>query len=152
MLITNSQHDCISRGIANEKFKRQLNAKGPNISVVYFQLAKYQTFMSFDLILLGIIIVDWHSFSEIHRMCSITAFIPRVATQDYKVPGMQSFTIKKGQDVIIPMDCIHNDPKYYPDPETFNPERFSKEEIAKRPKGTFIPFGLGPRQCIGTFA
>jgi len=47
------------------------------------------------------------------------------------------------------MYSIHNDPKYYPNPKTFDPQRFNAEEKSKRPSGTFFPFGEGPRQCIG---
>lgn len=82
-------------------------------------------------------------------MYSITVILFRQATKNYKVPG-QSLVIEKGQKLIIPAYSIHNDPKYYPNPGTFDPERFSAEEKAKRPKGTFMPFGDGPRTCIGT--
>ncbi|XP_025193066.1 probable cytochrome P450 6a13 [Melanaphis sacchari] len=72
----------------------------------------------------------------------------RVATKTYHLPN-DSLTIKKGQKVIIPIFSLHFDPKYYTDPEVFNPERFSAEEKAKRPNGVYIPFGDGPRICIG---
>jgi len=74
----------------------------------------------------------------------------REATKDYQIPG-ESFVIKKGQKLIIPSNSIHHDPKYYPNPDIFDPERFSPEEIAKRPNGTDLSFGDGPRICIGTY-
>lgn len=44
----------------------------------------------------------------------------------------------------------HNrDPKYYPNPEVFNPERFNEEEQRNRHKGTYLGFGEGPRLCLG---
>jgi len=58
-------------------------------------------------------------------------------------------TIEKGQKLIIPIHSLHYDPKYYNDPEVFNPERFSLEEKCKRPSGVYLPFGDGPRICIG---
>ncbi|XP_001947920.1 cytochrome P450 6a2 [Acyrthosiphon pisum] len=85
---------------------------------------------------------------EVSRMYSITMILFRQATKNYEVPG-QSLVIEKGQKIIIPAYCIHNDPKYYPNPGTFDPERFSTEEKAKRLNGTYIPFGDGPRLCIG---
>jgi len=72
----------------------------------------------------------------------------RKATQNYDVPG-ESLTIEKGQKITIPLYSIHHDPKYYPNPDTFDPERFTEEEKSKRPNGTFLPFGDGPRHCIG---
>ncbi|CAH1732596.1 unnamed protein product [Aphis gossypii] len=76
----------------------------------------------------------------------ITLF--REATQDYQVPD-DILVIEKGTKVLIPAYAIHHDYRYYPDPETFDPNRFSPEEKAKRPKGTYMPFGDGPRICIG---
>lgn len=45
--------------------------------------------------------------------------------------------------------ALHRRPDLYPDPERFDPERFSPEAEAARPRGAYIPFGLGPRVCIG---
>jgi cytochrome P450 family 6 len=50
---------------------------------------------------------------------------------------------------VISILGLHHDPKYYPDPERFDPERFSKEEKAKRHHYVYLPFGEGPRICIG---
>lgn len=59
----------------------------------------------------------------------------------YKVP--------KNSLVLISAYTVHRNPKYWNDPEKFMPERFTSEEIAKRPKNSYIPFGTGPRVCIG---
>lgn len=72
----------------------------------------------------------------------------RMATKDYKVPGMD-FTLKKGTSVWIPVYGVHHDPDIYPNPEVFDPERFTPEEIKKRPSTSFLAFGDGPRNCIG---
>lgn len=74
----------------------------------------------------------------------------RKATQTYRVPN-DSLVIENGQKIIIPIYALHYDNKYYPDPKKFIPERFSTEENAKRPTGVYLPFGDGPRMCIGIF-
>lgn len=55
-----------------------------------------------------------------------------------------------GEQLIIPAYAIHRDEKYFPDPECFDPERFSDENKSKIYPGSYIPFGIGPRNCIGT--
>jgi cytochrome P450 family 6 len=53
--------------------------------------------------------------------------------------------------VLIPVAALHYDPKYYPELERFDPERFSEEEKQKRHHYVYLPFGEGPRICIGKF-
>lgn len=74
--------------------------------------------------------------------------LARVATKDYKVPNSH-FTIPKGMLVLVPVYGIHHDPDIYENPEEFDPNRFSPEQIQQRPSGSFLPFGDGPRNCIG---
>lgn len=52
--------------------------------------------------------------------------------------------------MIIPVWSIHHDWKNYPNPEIFDPERFNGDEKQSRP-GVFLPFGDGPRYCLGRF-
>ena len=44
---------------------------------------------------------------------------------------------------------VHRDPRFYPDPLRFDPDRFGEEAEASRPKLAYFPFGLGPRRCVG---
>jgi len=74
----------------------------------------------------------------------------RKASQKYRFPN-DSLIIEKDQRILIPIYAIHHDTKYYTDPEKFIPERFSAEEKAKRPSGIYLPFGDGPRICIGMY-
>ncbi|GJQ68841.1 Cyp6a9 [Trypoxylus dichotomus] len=72
----------------------------------------------------------------------------RVCNQDYPIPN-DGITIKKGTKVIIPVLSLHNDPEYYPNPKLFDPDRFTEENKGTRHPFTYLPFGEGPRVCIG---
>nr|AGI03845.1 cytochrome P450 6BQ9 [Tribolium castaneum] len=74
--------------------------------------------------------------------------IPRVCNKDYTIPNT-STKLSRGTSVAIPVLAIHTDPEYYPNPEKFDPEHFSEENIKSRPGFTWLPFGDGPRICIG---
>jgi cytochrome P450 family 6 len=75
-------------------------------------------------------------------------FLTRECTKRYTVPGTD-VTIEKGTLVVIPVIGFHKDQKYYPNPEKFEPDRFSQEMKNQRPHFTYLPFGEGPRICIG---
>jgi len=72
----------------------------------------------------------------------------RNCIKPYKIPD-SDFVIPKNTRVIIPTVGLHYDPAIWPDPETFDPERFSAENKGKIDSVTFQPFGFGPRQCLG---
>ncbi|CAH1372926.1 unnamed protein product [Tenebrio molitor] len=72
----------------------------------------------------------------------------RICTKDYLVPGTD-IVIEKGTKVMVPILGVQRDPEYYPDPEKFDPDRFTEVNKNKRHPFTFLPFGEGPRICIG---
>ncbi|XP_038618599.1 cytochrome P450 3A24-like [Tachyglossus aculeatus] len=72
--------------------------------------------------------------------------LERVCKETIQIKGL---TIPKGTVVTIPAFVLHRDPEHWPEPEEFRPERFSKEEKALRDPYVFLPFGAGPRNCLG---
>lgn len=70
----------------------------------------------------------------------------RVASRDYNYNGIK---IEKGMTVVTSLYALHHDDEYFPEPQKFIPERFLPEEVAKRPAMSYIPFGEGPKICIG---
>ncbi|NXS30473.1 CP3AO protein, partial [Pomatostomus ruficeps] len=66
-----------------------------------------------------------------------------------KTVELNGVTIPKDMVVTIPAFVLHRDPQYWPEPDEFRPERFSKENKESIDPYTFLPFGAGPRNCIG---
>lgn len=82
---------------------------------------------------------------EVLRKHPPIALMNRHCVQDYKIPGT-GHVIRKDDEIVIPVSSIQNDPEFFPDPEVFNPDRFVDPDSIR--KGTYFPFGLGPRFCI----
>ncbi|ELU08150.1 hypothetical protein CAPTEDRAFT_208871 [Capitella teleta] len=80
------------------------------------------------------------------RLYSPTLRVERVCSKDTVINGLH---IPSKTTIVIPIQAIHLDPDLWPDPQTFNPKRFSSEERAKRDPYCWQPFGMGPRSCIG---
>ncbi|KAL2713806.1 cytochrome P450 6a2-like [Vespula squamosa] len=72
----------------------------------------------------------------------------RICTKDIELPN-SNVVISEGTPVVIPILGIHRDSNIYPEPEKFIPERFTEEQIRARHHYTYLPFGEGPRICIG---
>lgn len=78
--------------------------------------------------------------------------VDRLCTKNYQYDDKEGlkFNVEVGDLVWIPIYPIHHNPKYYPDPEKFDPERFNEENKQSFNSATFMPFGIGPRNCIGS--
>lgn len=64
----------------------------------------------------------------------------RYSTKDFKIPGTEMIIPAK-TDININVLSIHRDPEYYPNPDKFDPQRFTPENVRARKPFTFIPFG-----------
>jgi cytochrome P450 len=84
--------------------------------------------------------------SESMRICPPVWSIDRRAIQDTTIGNVR---IPKGARVILSQYVVHHDPRFYPDPDKFDPQRWTPEAQATRPKFAYFPFGGGPRLCIG---
>lgn len=85
----------------------------------------------------------WPSFRVTSREC----------TKDYVMNDGETgktYKIPEGAEILIPIGAIQNDPKLFPNPEKFDPMRFSSDNKSSVETGSFISFGLGPRMCIGS--
>jgi cytochrome P450 len=72
-----------------------------------------------------------------------------VGRQNIEADEIGGYKIPAKSMVSLSPYIVHRYPKYWPDPERFDPERFSAENAAGRPKAAYIPFVAGPRICIG---
>uniref|UniRef100_A0A6M2E1U2 Putative cytochrome n=1 Tax=Xenopsylla cheopis TaxID=163159 RepID=A0A6M2E1U2_XENCH len=88
------------------------------------------------------------TISETLRKYPTLPVLNRECAKDYKLPGTNT-VIPRGTPIFIPVGGLHHDPQYYPEPDKFDPERFTEENKAKRHHFAYLPFGEGPRICIG---
>jgi cytochrome P450 len=72
--------------------------------------------------------------------------LARTVVSDFDIGG---YTIPSGANVVLSQWVMHRDPRFFVDPESFNPERWRGDAQSKLPRFAYFPFGGGPRQCIG---
>lgn len=87
-------------------------------------------------------------FKETLRKYPVVPILTREASENYGFDDWKLW-IPKDQQIWIPVHAIHHDPYIYPNPDTFDPERFTPEAQAARHPMHYLPFGEGPRNCIG---
>lgn len=74
--------------------------------------------------------------------------LTRICEQEYEIPGTK-MVIDPGVEVLIPVYALHYDAQYFPNPERFDPDRFSPSNKDSIKPFSYLPFGDGPRSCIG---
>lgn len=102
--------------------------------------------------------IDYDSLKEMTYLDAIIAetgrkyppvtMLNRVCNEDYVIPDTK-VQLPAGTNVLIPVWSIHHDWRNYPNPEVFDPERFIGENKQSLPNGVHVPFGNGPRFCLG---
>uniref|UniRef100_K9ILV3 Cytochrome P450 4V2 n=1 Tax=Desmodus rotundus TaxID=9430 RepID=K9ILV3_DESRO len=83
---------------------------------------------------------------ETLRLFPSVPFFARHLNEDCDIGG---YSIAKGSQALIIPYALHRDPRHFPNPEEFQPERFFPENSAGRHPYAYVPFSAGPRNCIG---
>ncbi|WKX73505.1 cytochrome P450 [Streptomyces sp. XD-27] len=84
--------------------------------------------------------------NETLRLYPSAWILPRHAVEDDTLAG---YAIEAGTDVLVCPYLVHRDPELWPDPERFDPRRFTTPGSRPTPPGAYLPFGIGPRACLG---
>ena len=113
---------------------------------VYLEIVEHLAGKPFDTVEVGSLSYLNMVVKESMRIQPTIPSIGRVLTESITVDG---WTFPPGTEIEIMIYWIHRDPEYWPDPEKFDPERFSVENSQGRNPYAFVPFSAGPRNCIG---
>jgi cytochrome P450 len=89
--------------------------------------------------------VEW-VIDEAMRLYPPVHTIYREPTTDVELSG---YPIPEGAPIMLPQWAIHRSPRFWDEPDTFDPERWRPERAQERPRFAYFPFGGGPRHCIG---
>ncbi|KAK7160948.1 hypothetical protein R3I94_003812 [Phoxinus phoxinus] len=118
---------------AMKKLQEEIDETFPNKALV-----DYEAVMNMDYL-------DG-ALNESLRLFPVGARLERVCKKTVEINGVM---IPKDMVVMIPIYALHRDPDYWSDPESFKPERFTKGNKETIEPYMYMPFGLGPRNCIG---
>ncbi|XP_067296556.1 cytochrome P450 3A30-like [Pseudorasbora parva] len=118
---------------AMEKLQEEIDETFPNKAPV-----DYEAVMNMDYLDAAL--------NESLRLFPVAARLERVCKKTVDINGL---IIPKDMVVMIPTYALHRDPDYWSEPESFKPERFTKGNKETIDPYMYMPFGLGPRNCIG---
>lgn len=83
---------------------------------------------------------------ETMRIYPSVPSIGRILSEDVQ---LDQYTLPKGTMVSLGIYYLHRDPRFFPDPEKFEPDRFLPENTVSRHPYAYLPFSAGPRNCVG---
>ncbi|KAK2909571.1 hypothetical protein QQF64_000419 [Cirrhinus molitorella] len=118
---------------AMKKLQEEIDETFPNKAPV-----DYEAMMNMDYLDAAL--------SESLRLFPVAGRLERVCKKTVDINGL---LIPKDTVVMVPTYALHRDPDYWSDPESFKPERFTKGNKESIDPYMYMPFGLGPRNCIG---
>ncbi|XP_059190006.1 cytochrome P450 3A40-like [Centropristis striata] len=116
-----------------KRLQKEVDSTFPNKAPVEYQAMMQMEYLD------GVI-------NESLRIYPIVTRLERVAKASVEINGV---VIPKDMVVMVPTWSLHRDPELWPEPEEFKPERFSRENKERIDPYTYMPFGAGPRNCIG---
>ncbi|XP_072609187.1 cytochrome P450 3A12-like isoform X4 [Vulpes vulpes] len=116
-----------------QKLQEEIDATFPNKAAPTYEALIQMEYL--DMVL-----------NETLRLYSIAGRLERVCKKDVEISGV---FIPKGTVVMVPTFILHRDQNLWPEPEEFRPERFSRKNKDSINPYTYLPFGTGPRNCIG---
>lgn len=97
-------------------------------------------------------LLDMVISEALRKWPSAPQVVNRVVTKPYILKNAKGNSVRfeVGDNMFIPVVGLHYDEDYWPDPQKFDPYRFSDENKNSIHPGTYLPFGIGPRTCIGS--
>ena len=84
---------------------------------------------------------------ETMRRHSLTPMIQRTVSNSFEFEG---YTIPSGARIFLALSLPHNMSEYFPDPQRFDIDRYTRERAEHRQRGAYVPFGLGAHICLGS--
>ncbi len=167
-LLLNAMDEETGTGLTHEQLANEILAmiiagyetSSNSISWIFYQLAAYPDIQrrvhdEVDSVLDGRV----PTLDDLPRLTytrmvideTLRLFTPAWQTMRHAVDDdvIGGYRIPRGTDVYLNLFTFHRHPDFWPDPTRFDPERFTPEEIARRPRHVYQPFGSGPRHCLG---
>lgn len=89
--------------------------------------------------------------SESQRLNTVVSILSKICTKKFELTGSDGLSchVQPGMQIFVSTDGLHKDSKYWPDPDVFDPDRFAAHRKTEYEKFAFLPFGEGPRMCLG---
>ncbi|CAD7084746.1 unnamed protein product [Hermetia illucens] len=124
-----------------EKLVTEIDKLHENLDGSHLSYEKIQSLKYLDMVI-SETLRKWPAAFTTDRQCS--------KDFTYKGDDGLEFNLEKDMVIWIPIYGLHMDPKYYPEPEKFDPERFDESNRHNLNLNAYLPFGIGPRNCIGS--